>query len=70
MEMMAEAGMTPMEIIVSATQTTAEALNLKDLGTLSPGHWADFLVLDADPLKDIRNVRKIAGVYIGGEEVE
>src|SRR5690554_2192606 len=69
MEMMAEAGMTPMEIIVSATQTTAEYLGLKDLGTLSPGHWADFLVLDADPLEDIRNVRKIAGVYIGGERV-
>ena len=70
MEMMAEAGMTPMDIIVSATKTTAEALKLKDLGTLSPGHWADFLVLDADPLEDIRNVRKIAGVYIGGKEVE
>ena len=69
MEMMAEAGMTPMEIIVSATKTTAEYLGLKDLGTLSPGHWADFLVLDADPLEDIKNVRKIAGVYIGGEEV-
>ena len=69
MEMMAEAGMTPMEIIVSATKTTAEYLGLKDLGTLSPGHWADFLVLDADPLEDIRNVRKIDVVYIGGEEV-
>lgn len=70
MEMMAEAGMTPMEIIVSATKTTAEYLGLKDLGTLSPGHWADFLVLDANPLEDIRNVRKITGVYIGGEGVE
>lgn len=70
MEMMAEAGMTPMEIIVSATKTTAEYLRLKDLGTLSPGHWADFLVLDANPLEDIRNTRKIVGVYIGGKEVE
>src|SRR5690606_35895700 len=70
MEMMAEAGMTPMEIIVSATKTTAEYLKLKNLGTLSPGHWADFMVLDADPLEDIRNVRKIEGVYIGGEEVK
>jgi len=69
MEMMAEAGMTPMQIIVSATKKAAEYLDLKDLGTLSPGHWADFLVLDADPLEDIRNVRKMAGVYIGGEEV-
>src|SRR5690606_7185363 len=70
MEMMAEAGMTPMEIIVSASQTTAEYLGLKDLGSLAPGHWADFLVLDADPLEDIRNAREIVGVYIGGEEVE
>ena len=70
MEMMAEAGMSPMQIIVSATKNAAEYLALKDIGTLSPGHWADFLVLDDDPLEDIRNVRKMAGVYIGGEEVE
>src|SRR5690606_9680733 len=57
MEMMAEAGLTPMQIIVSATKNPAEYLNLKDLGTLAPGHWADFLILDADPLKDIRNIR-------------
>lgn len=69
MEMMAEAGMTPMEIIVSATKNAAEYLNLKDVGTLSPGHWADFLVLDANPLEDIRNVRKMTGIYIGGEEI-
>ncbi|GHB73143.1 amidohydrolase family protein [Persicitalea jodogahamensis] len=70
MEMMAEAGLTPMQIIKSATKNAAEFMNLKDLGTLSKGHWADFLILDADPLADIRNVRKISGVYIGGEKVE
>lgn len=69
MEMMAKAGLTPMQIIVSATKNPAEYLGLKDVGTLSPGHWADFILLDADPLDDIRNVRKIAGVYIGGVEV-
>lgn len=69
MEMMAEAGMTPMQIIESASKNAAEYLGLKDLGTLSPGHWADFLVLDADPLSDIRNVRKISAVYIGGWEL-
>ncbi len=66
MTMMAEAGLTPMQIIVSATKNPAEYLGLKDLGTLFPGHWADFVVLDADPLMDIRNTRKIAAVYIGG----
>ena len=66
MTMMAEAGLTPMQIIVSATKTPAEYLGLKDLGTLSSWHWADFLVLDADPLKDINNIRKISEIYIGG----
>jgi imidazolonepropionase-like amidohydrolase len=70
MLMMAEAGVTPIEIIVSATRDAAEYFGLKDLGTLSAGHWADFIVLDEDPLADIRNVRKISGVYIGGEAVK
>jgi imidazolonepropionase-like amidohydrolase len=69
MEMMAQSGLTPMRIIVSATRNAAEYLGLKDLGTLSPGYWGDFIVLDADPLVDIRNVRKIAGVFIGGEKL-
>ena len=69
MQMMADAGLTPMEIIVSATRNAAEYMGLKDLGTLSGGHWADFLVLDDDPTKDIRNIRKISGVYIGGEQI-
>jgi imidazolonepropionase-like amidohydrolase len=70
MSMMAEAGLTPMQIIVSATKNAAEYMGLKDLGTLTPGHWADFLVLDADPLVDIKNARRISGVYIGGSEVD
>ena len=69
MEMMAKAGLTPMQIIVSATKNAAQYLGLKDLGTLSPGHWADFIVLDSNPVSDIRNVRKIAAVYIGGTKV-
>jgi imidazolonepropionase-like amidohydrolase len=69
MKMMQDAGLTPMQIIVSASKNAAEYLGLKDLGTLSIGHWADFLVLDADPLTDITNARKISAVYIGGDEV-
>ena len=69
MKMMQDAGLTPMQIIVSASKTAAEYLGLKGLGTLSSGHWADFLVLDADPLQDITNARKISSVYIGGNEV-
>jgi imidazolonepropionase-like amidohydrolase len=70
MEMMAEAGMSPMEILVSATKNVAEYLGLEGLGTLSEGNWADFLVLDADPLTDIRNCRKISRIFIGGKEVK
>lgn len=69
MSMMAEAGLKPMEIIMSASKNAAEYLGLKDLGTLTSGHWADFIVLDADPLIDIRNTRKISAVYIGGSMI-
>lgn len=69
LELMAQAGLTPMQIIVSASKAAAGYMGLKDLGTLTGGHWADFLVLDDDPLKDIRNIRKISAVYVGGEEI-
>ena len=67
MKMMADAGLTPMQIIVSASMNAANYLGLKDLGTLSPGHRADFIILNGDPLADIENMKKIAIVYIGGE---
>jgi len=69
MSMMAEAGLTPMQIIVSATKNAAEYMGLRNLGTLSTGNYADFIVLDADPLEDIKNTRKISAVYVNGQEV-
>ena len=51
MEMMAEAGMSPMDILVSATKNVAEYLELEGLGTLAPSHYADFIILDANPLQ-------------------
>jgi imidazolonepropionase-like amidohydrolase len=69
MEMMADAGLSPMQIIVSATRNAADYMELKDLGTLASGKWADFLVLDANPLDNIRNVRTISAVYIAGMPV-
>ena len=69
MQMMSEAGLTPIQIIVSATKNAAEYMGLKDLGTLSPGHRADFIVLDADPITDIRRAREISAVFIGGEKI-
>ena len=70
LELMAAAGMTPTQVIVAATSRPAEYLGLKDTGTLAPGKRADFLVLDANPLEDIRNTRRIARMYVGGKEVD
>jgi imidazolonepropionase-like amidohydrolase len=67
---MVDAGMTPMQVIVSATSRAAEFLKLADRGTLAPGKRADLLVLDADPLDDIRNTRRIAKLYLAGAEVD
>jgi imidazolonepropionase-like amidohydrolase len=70
MKMMADAGLTPMEIIVSATRDAAKYMGLKGLGTLSPGNYADFIVLDSDPIQNILNMREISGVYINGIAVD
>jgi len=59
-------GLTPSQAIVGATSRPAELLGLKDLGTLASGKRASFIVLDANPLDDIRNTRQIAGVYLDG----
>jgi imidazolonepropionase-like amidohydrolase len=65
-----KAGLTPMQALVSATSGAAKALNIsKELGTLEKGKQADFLVLSANPLDDIRNTRKIDSVWIGGVRV-
>jgi imidazolonepropionase-like amidohydrolase len=67
---MVAAGMTPAEVIMAATRTAAEVLKLTDLGTIAPGKSADFLVLDANPLDDITNTRRIAAVYLRGAAVD
>jgi hypothetical protein len=63
LEAMVSAGMTPLGVIRAAATTPARILHLDDLGSLRPGKRADFLVLDANPLDDIRNTRRISGVY-------
>ena len=62
--------MTPMQAIISATSRPAERLGLTDLGTIATGMSADFIVLDANPLDDIRNTRAISQVYLRGREVD
>jgi len=69
-QLMVEAGLTPAQAIAAATRSAAEFLGAaKDLGSLEPGKWADFVVLRADPLTDIRNTRSIEHVYIGGNPI-
>ena len=70
-ELMAEAGITPMRIIESWSQYSSKALGIDDrVGTLEKGKEADLIVLDADPLADIRNTRKIHAVYVDGKPFE
>jgi len=70
MEDMVLAGMTPMQVIVAATRDSAEFLRIADAGTLAAGKSADFIVLDANPLDDITNTRRIAAVYLRGAPVD
>ncbi len=69
LEMMAKAGMTPMQVIVAATGAAAQVSKLDHVGTIAPGKAADLLVLDANPLQDIRNTRQIHSVWIAGRRV-
>jgi imidazolonepropionase-like amidohydrolase len=67
---MVMAGMTPMQVIVAATRNSAEFLRLADAGTLEAGKSADFIVLDANPLDDVTNTRRISSVILRGAAVD
>src|SRR5665213_491592 len=67
---MVTAGMTPNQVITAATKTSAGILKMDQLGTVAAGKSADFIVLDANPLDNITNSRKIAQVYLRGKEVD
>jgi len=70
MENMVAAGMTPAQVLVAATKTSAEILGLDELGMVASRKSADFVVLDANPLDDITNSRKIVRVYLRGKELD
>jgi imidazolonepropionase-like amidohydrolase len=69
MELMVQAGLTPMQVITAATANAARFLHARDLGTLETGKWGDLIVLDKNPLENIKNSRTIHAVYIAGNRV-
>jgi len=71
LEQMVEAGLTPTQALVAATSGAAKVMKIDaGLGTLQPGKWADFVVLNANPLTDIKNARQIDSVWIGGHKLQ
>jgi len=70
MEDMVLAGMTPMQVIVAATRNSAGFVGMTDAGTLEAGMSADFIVLDANPLDNITNTRRISSVILRGAAVD
>jgi imidazolonepropionase-like amidohydrolase len=70
MWMMADAGLSPAAVLRSATADAARCMGLDaELGTLTPEKWADFIVLERDPIADIRNTRTLESVWIAGTRV-
>lgn len=67
LEAMEAAGLSPMDVLVAATRQGARAMGLDSVGTVTPGAVADLVVLDADPLAGIANVRRLALVVRRGE---
>ena len=71
MDLMAKAGLTPAQILRSATSDAAKCMNAPGrLGTLEKGAWADLLVLDKDPMADVKNFHAIHSVWIAGNRVQ
>jgi imidazolonepropionase-like amidohydrolase len=71
MELMRDAGLSPMQVIQTFSKNNSELLGIdKDFGTLAKGKAADLLVLTKNPLDDITNMRAIEAVYLGGKKFE
>ena len=70
LEDMVRAGMSPADVIAAATGTSADLMEMGDIGTIVVGKSADFIVLDANPLDDITNTRQIDAVYLRGAAID
>jgi imidazolonepropionase-like amidohydrolase len=66
MDLMAEAGLTPLQVLRSATVNGAKTLGIADLGTIAPGKLSDLVILNADPLTDVKNLSNIYRVMKSG----
>jgi imidazolonepropionase-like amidohydrolase len=67
LELLAQAGLSPIQVLQAATINAARALRKeKELGSIEPGKWADVVILNSDPLTDIRNASDIDGVVVQG----
>jgi imidazolonepropionase-like amidohydrolase len=69
MQLMVQAGLTPLQVLTAATGNNAKFMGAKNLGTIEANRAADLLVLDRDPVADIRNTRRIHSVYLAGRSV-
>jgi imidazolonepropionase-like amidohydrolase len=69
LQLMVQAGLTPLQALTAATGNNAKLIGAKELGTIEPHKAADLVVFDADPTADIRNTRTIHSVYIAGQSV-
>jgi imidazolonepropionase-like amidohydrolase len=67
MAAMAEAGLSPMDVLVASTRNGARAMGRNDIGTVERGKVADLVVLDANPLADVANYRRVSRVVRGGK---
>jgi imidazolonepropionase-like amidohydrolase len=70
LEMMTKAGLTPRQVLTAATRDAARCMRIQsEVGTLESGKWADFVVLNGDPLADVKATRNIDSVWIAGNRV-
>ena len=69
LQLLVQSGLSPMDALVCATKTNAKVLGATDRGTLETGKLADFIVLNGDPLADIRNTTRIDAVYHNGNRI-
>lgn len=71
LKFLVDAGMTELEALEAATRLPAQWLGVGDkLGTVETGKWADLILVDANPLKDIKNTTKISGVFFNGNWID